>query len=424
MTAPTAAIEALRSLIPPDRVRPVEAYAIDGITPAIAIRPANREEAARVIAAADEASLALTPLGARTALGLGRPLAAYDVALDMTALDRLVAYEPNDLTATVEAGMTLAAFQQLLAVNGQYLPADAPPSDEVTIGGLLATARPGAWRHHMPGQRDLVLGVTVVLPDGTLTHSGGRVVKNVSGYDLHRMHTGALGAFGVIVEATFKLAPLPPATRTFAIECQHVAQAAEVAFRLWDQALPLRGLSILTPRAAEVAAIGTGAGQPATAQVLLECYGHEAVLARCQEAVHREAVLARAPHAGVVPAQAWTALRTLAGSTDQVVLRLGVPSSQVANATQLAADHGATAWGHLASGAVIATTPWLASESIRALRVFAHDCGGFLQIEAAPAALRHEVDPFEGADRTLVTSLKHEFDPRGTFNRGRWQEDV
>ena len=412
------AAEALRNLLPPDRVRGIEDYAIDGALPALAFRPANREEAARIIAAADEANLVVVPLGARTQTTLGRPLARYDVALDLTALDRLIHYEPNDLTITVEAGMTLAALQKTLAANGQYLPADPPPSDRVTIGGLLATARPGAWRHHMPGQRDLVLGITSVQPDGTLTHSGGRVVKNVSGYDLHRMHTGALGAFGVIVGATFKLAPLPPATRTFGIECEHLAHAAEVATRLWDQSLPLRALTLLTPTAAEAA------GLPRSAQVLLECFGNEAVLARCEEAVRREAVLARAPRAGALPDDAWGALRTLAGDQSQVVLRLGAPSSKVADVAQAAAEAGCTVWAHLAAGSVLAVAMDLTAETVRGLRTYARERGGFLQIESAPSALRREVDPFDVTERTLVAALKREFDPRGTLNRGRWQEDV
>jgi glycolate oxidase FAD binding subunit len=415
-TAP--GVEALRTLLPPDRIRGIEEYAIDGALPALAVRPANREEAARVIAAADDAGLVVVPLGARTQTGLGRPLARYDVALDTTALTRLVHYEPNDLTITVEAGMTLAELQRTLAANGQYLPADPPPSDAVTIGGLLATARPGAWRHHMPGQRDLVLGITSVQPDGTLTHSGGRVVKNVSGYDLHRMHTGALGAFGVIVEATFKLAPAPTATRTLGVECESLAHAAEVATGLWDLALPLRALTLLTPTAAEAV------GLPRSAMVLLEAFGNDAVLARVGEAVRQAAMAARSPRAGALPDEAWTKLRALAGDPGQVVLRLGAPSSKVAEVAQAAAEAGCAVWAHLAAGSILAVAPDLTADTVRTLREAARARGGFLQIESAPSALRREVDPFDLTERTLVAALKREFDPRGTLNRGRWQEDV
>jgi FAD/FMN-containing dehydrogenase len=136
----TTGIEAFRAQLPSSRTRNVEDYAIDGVAPAIALRPDTRDEAQRIVAAANSAGLVLVPLGARTATALGRPLERYDVALDTTGLARVVEYEPNDLTATVEAGMTLATLQETLAVHGQYLPADPPPNDNVTIGGLLATA--------------------------------------------------------------------------------------------------------------------------------------------------------------------------------------------------------------------------------------------------------------------------------------------
>jgi glycolate oxidase FAD binding subunit len=417
MTVPTATLDALGDSVRPGRARPPEDYAIDGVAPARAFRPETRDEVARLLATCDASRLAVVPLGARTAIGLGRPLEAYDVALDTTALDRVVDYEPADLTITVEAGMTLARLQQVLGEQGQFLPADPPPSDEVTIGGLLATARPGAWRGHLPGARDLVLGVTVATPAGTLVHSGGRVVKNVSGYDMHRMHTGALGAFGVIVEATFKLAPRPPATRSFAVQCTDLLQASEAAYRFWDAALPLRALSLLAPDAARAA------GLPAAPHVLLACGGAEPVLARCEEAVRQEARALGVTGGEALDGTPWTALRRLAGDLDATVLRLSVPSSRLDAAVDAAAAYG-TAWGHLASGSVLLHAPTLDADTVRALRTRARNVGGSLQIESAPVALRSAVDPFEASEPTLVRALKREFDPHGTLNRGRWQEQV
>lgn len=428
MTAPASlSLEAMRALLAPDRAAPPEQYALDGVTPALAFRPETREEVVSLVAAADQAGLAVAPLGARTAVALGRPLVRYDVALDTTALDRVVEYEPNDLTVTVEAGMTLARLQQVLGEHGQYLPADPPPDDRVTIGGLLATARPGAWRGHVPGQRDLILGVRVATPEGTLTHSGGRVVKNVSGYDLHRMHTGALGTLGVIVEATFKLAPLPAGTRSFAIECATLEQAGEIAYRLWDEALPLRALSLLAPAAAQAA------GLSATAHVLIECMGGDAALARCTEAVKRAAVLGRAGGGDALESDsAWRTLRLLAGGGSaggHVVLRIGAPASRVAATVEAATAAGYTAWGHLAAGSILAHAPLLDAtevhaEAIRSLRVQAESAGGFLQIESVSAALRLAVDPFASGDLALLRALKHEFDPHGTLSPGRWHQDV
>ena len=156
-----------------DRRRHAELYPIDGALPSRAYHPRSREEVAALLAAAASAGLVVVPQGGRSALGLGRPLERYDIALDVGGLDRIVAYEPDDLTVTVEAGVTLKRVQALLAEHGQYLSVDPPPDDRVTIGGMLATARPGAWREHVPGVRDLVLGVQVALADGTLVRSGG-----------------------------------------------------------------------------------------------------------------------------------------------------------------------------------------------------------------------------------------------------------
>ena len=277
---------------------------------------------AALLAAAVSAGLVVVPQGGRSALGLGRPLERYDIALDVSSLDRIVAYEPDDLTITVEAGVTLKRVQALLAEHGQYLSVDPPPDDRVTIGGMLATARPGAWREHVPGVRDLVLGVQVALPDGTLVRSGGRVVKNVSGYDLHRLHTGALGALGVIVEASFKLAPLPTATRSFDVRCPGLAEAEALAFDVRERALSTRALALLAPAAATAAAL------PAGAHVLVELAGVEAAVERSGDEVC-DAAAGRGADAKESSGAEWECLRSLAGSGDGVVLRIGVPASEL-----------------------------------------------------------------------------------------------
>jgi glycolate oxidase FAD binding subunit len=435
MTAAIICADTVRDALPSARECEASDYPIDGLLPGYAFRPETRDEVATLLAAATDARQCVVPQGARTALRLGRPLAAYDVALDTTGLDRLVAYEPEDLTLTVEAGMTLARLQALLGERGQYLPVEPPPSDHVTIGGLLAPARSGGWRGHLPAARDLVLGATVATAEGTLVKSGGRVVKNVSGYDMHRMHAGALGAFGVIVEASFKLASLPPAHQSFAIRCTHLEQAAEAAYAFWDAALPLRALSLLAPAAAHAAGLDAASspspvpgegeeGDPPAAYVLLECAGNEAVIARTKDAVHKQAVLLRATAADVIDDAPWTNLRALAGSEDATVLRLGVPASKLVAAINAATDAGCTAWGHLASGAVIATAPHLDAATVRQLRAHAAEARGFLQVESAPASLRAEVGPFGPGERDLVRALKQQFDPHGTINRGRWMEGV
>ena len=374
-------------------------------------RPATPAEAAAALVEADDNGLAVAPLGGRTALALGRPLARYDVALDLAALDGVAAYEPDDLTVTVEAGMPLGRLQAELAEHGQHLPIDPAPDGRATIGGLLATARPGEWRGWLPAARDLVLGMTVALPDGSLVRSGGRVVKNVSGYDLHRLHAGALGAFGVIVEASFKVAALPEATRSFAAARPAVGDAAELAFALRGEALPLRALSVLAPETAALV------GLPERPHVLAECAGSEAALDRAAAAIRGRAAAAFVP-----PPDAWARLRALAAPEDGALLRLGVPPSAVAETIEAARalpGAGAAAWGRLAAGSVLVAAPAIAAADALALRERAASNGGFLLIEAGPPALRTEADPFGDGERELVRALRSRFDPKGTINPGR-----
>ena len=375
------------------------------------MRPESREEVAALLGAATDAGLAVAPIGARTALAFGRPLERYDVALDLTALDRVVEYEPDDLTITVEAGLTLAALQQRLGEHGQYLSIDPPPDDSVTIGGLLATARPGAWRGHVPAARDLILGITVAQADGQLARSGGRVVKNVSGYDLHRMHTGALGAFGVIVEASFKLAPLPAAVSTVMLRCDGLEVAERLAFELWDRSLPTRALTVLSAAAASTLAL------TATPHVALELAGVAAAVERATEIAGG---LGERVEAGD---DFWPRLRALS-ARDGVVLRLTVPASALRAAIEAAEQAGCSAWGQIAAGSVIAHAEGLDVEQVRTLRGRAIELGGTLQIESAPAALRSAIDPFDIGERDLVAALKQQFDPARTLNRGRWSEQV
>lgn len=403
-----AALEAIRTALARSTEREASRYAIDGVEPAAAFEPSTREELATLLRIASAQGLAVAPQGGRTALALGRPLAAYDLALDLGGLRRTVEYAPDDLTVTVEAGRRLGALQAELAEHGQYLPIDPPPGDDVTVGGLLATARPGAWRGHVPAARDLILGVEVALPSGERVRSGGRVVKNVTGYDLHRLHTGALGAFGVIVEATFKVAPLPEASRTLAATAPNLEAATATALRTWDASPALRALSVLTPAAAGLA------GLPEAPTVLLE-------LAGSRDTVDRSA----RDLAAVVPlteagADTWTALRAALGDAARTVLRAGVPPTSTPTMLDAVERAGATGWTHIASGAVLAAfeeTPTAAT--VTTLRGEAERLGGFLQVESAPAALRLQVASPPG-DATLIEALRDRFDPRRTINRGRW----
>src|SRR6266581_3936118 len=172
-------------------------------------KPASAEELARHLHEAAEAKLAVIPVGGGRASGMGDPPARADVLLHTTRLDRVIEHSQSDMVVSVEAGITLEALQAELAKAGQFLPLDPFHSPGHTIGGLLASGWTGPLRLRFGSPRDFLIGIRVALPDGKLASGGGRVVKNVSGYDMMKLHYGALGSLGVIVAASFKVFPKP-----------------------------------------------------------------------------------------------------------------------------------------------------------------------------------------------------------------------
>ena len=203
----------------------VARYAIAGRRPRVALRPAAAGEVAEALRAAGRDGLAVLPWGGGTALALGQPPARYDVALDLTAFNRVVEYEPEDFTVTAECGVTLATLRATLAARGQELPLEGARAEAATLGGVLAANASGPRRLRFGAPHDRILGGYFALADGTLARSGGKVVKNVAGYALHRLLCGSRGGLGVLLEASLKLAPGPAAR----LALLYGATAAEIA---------------------------------------------------------------------------------------------------------------------------------------------------------------------------------------------------
>lgn len=171
--------------------------------------PRTAEELAAKLHEAAQARLGVVPVGGSRAPEMGNPLQRRDVELHTRRLDRVIEHSQADMVVSVEAGITLEALQAELAKAGQFLPLDPFNSPGHTVGGLLATGWTGPLRLRFGSPRDYLIGIRVALPNGTLASAGGRVVKNVSGYDLMKLHYGALGTLGVIVAASFKVFPKP-----------------------------------------------------------------------------------------------------------------------------------------------------------------------------------------------------------------------
>ena len=183
--------------------------AVDGLEASRTEAPSSPEHLARLLCEAAAAGQAVVPIGGGRLLGMGDPLQRFDLALETSKLNHVLDASQADMVVTVEAGTTLEQVNEELGKAGQHLPLDPMGGPGHTIGGLLATALSGPMRLRYGSARDNLIGLRVALPDGKLARSGGKVVKNVSGYDMNKLHLGALGALGVIVEASFKVYPLP-----------------------------------------------------------------------------------------------------------------------------------------------------------------------------------------------------------------------
>ena len=192
-------------------------FTIDGLLPRWVVRPATLEQVSGVLALAWDAGLAVVPHGSGAAQELGVPPTKVDVVLDLRDLDRVVEYNPDDLTITVQAGVTLGTLESWLAARRQFLPLDPPGARARTLGGIAATGASGPLRLRYGTLRDLLLGVRFVQADGVVTWGGSKVVKSVSGYDVPKLMVGALGTLGVLAELTLRLHSRPDAESSWLV---------------------------------------------------------------------------------------------------------------------------------------------------------------------------------------------------------------
>ena len=217
-------------------------YAVDEIAPTVIAKPSSAEQAAEIVRFAALEKLALIPCGNRTKLGIGMPPSRYDLALDMTGLNQITHYDPGDLTLSVDAGTNFNEFAVPLYNQKQFLPLSVPFYFESTIGGIIASGVDSSLRHSYGIARDFLIGAEFVDGTGRLCKSGGRVVKNVTGYDLHKLLIGSLGTLAVITRLNFRTFPAAPASRGFVASFPSLEDA--LAFRNLVEASPLRPSSI------------------------------------------------------------------------------------------------------------------------------------------------------------------------------------
>ena len=396
-------------------VEGTEGDAVLGMVPRWVASPASTPEVSAVLAAACADGLAVVPRGAGTKLGWGNRPRRLDLVLDTTRLDTLVEHAAGDLILVTGAGRPLSTLQQDVAGSGQRLGID--PARSGTIGGTVATGTSGPMRLRHGAVRDLVIGMTLVRADGVVAKSGGKVVKNVAGYDLAKLLTGSFGTLGVITEVAFRLHPVPRERRwaTVAVDGAPAAQAA-VQVLVHTQ---------LAPVAVEVDwADGRGA-----VSALLE--GHAEATDECAATVARDlghgaAVADHAPHwwgGDLAPTRDGDpGRRTLVRVTHEVA----GTGRLLAAVTSLGRQPGVTAAyrGSPAVGVgwVVLDGPAAAvGPSVEGLRAEAVAVGGTAVVLEAPDDVRHQLDVWGPATALdLMRSVKQRFDPTGILAPGRF----
>ena len=376
--------------------------AVAGVVPREVVRPGTVEEVADVLRAAAADGRTVVPVGGRSKLTWATPPESCDLLLDLTALDRVVEHVAGDLTVVAQAGVRLADLQEELGRAGQLLGLD-PPEDGATLGGVVSANASGPRRLRYGTTRDLLIGITVVLADGTLAHAGGKVVKNVAGYDIGKLFTGAHGTLGAVVSTTWRLHPVPPARRVVTLELPDAAAAGPLSVAL--------ARSTLTPSAVEL--IGT-AGGPARLVVLFESIA-ESVQAQARSAID---LLGGGVEADELPAD----FARRPGGPDDVLLRLAhVPASLTAVLGAVPA--GTAVAAHAATGVSYAAVP--AGEVVDALprlraALAPHD--GTAVVLRAPEGIRDRLDHWGpvGDALDLMRRVKERFDPERRMSPGRF----
>ena len=413
-------------------------YVVEGRTPEAAVFPGSIEEVAAVMALASEVGTPVTPWGGGTAASVGMPAGRTGLVIGLRRLARLLDHEPGDLTATVEAGMTVQAFQTALGSRGQWLSLDPADAERATVGGVLATNACGPRRHLYGTARDVLIGVTVVTADGAIVKGGGKVVKNVAGYDLPKLFIGSYGTLGVIVEATVKLRPLPEQEELVSVRFDRLKDAGSAVKAVAASDLIPNAVELLDGAGASGA--GLAAGSPTPGAVLV--VGFDGVR---EQVDWQRAELARltGPLGGRDPrlldAAAWTRLPTAAReafSTTAAVMTLVVLTSQVAEIMEqgagIARGRGLqSAWAaHAGVGVVrgaLASEPAPKDPAALAVvlaewREMARAGGGYANLEWAPLAIKSQIPVWDdpGAAGRIMERIKAQLDPRNILNPGRF----
>ena len=400
--------EHMRAAVPED--------AVDGLLPQMVIEPGNPEETASVLETAAKAGLRVIPRGGATKMDWGNPPRDGELIVSTRRLNRVLEHAWGDMTATVEAGCTFTQLQQTLAEHGQRVALDPLWPDRATVGGILVTNDSGSLRTRFGALRDLIIGVTLALADGTLAKSGGKVVKNVAGYDLPKLATGSLGTLGIITQAIFRLHPVPPETRSLSFSSHDNAAVNALVLKVLDSTLIPTGIQVR-------------AGNSFLPEVDVR---FEGTATGCDAQIEQTSRIASGARRIKSSADVWNAPATLWSGAEPAV---------VCKFTLLPADLGAfcdkltrvserfhLSWRLVAQAAGVGLLRLEGTESaallaaIRDLLERLESSRGSLAVLRCPLEVKRKADVWGNAGDALrlMRDIKAQFDPAGRLNPGRF----
>ncbi len=382
--------------------------------------PRSIEEVREVLRLALEHRLSVIPCGLGSFLHLGFPPRRYDLALSLRFMDRLLDYEAADMTVSAQSGLTLARLQEALAGHGQWLPLDPPLAERVTLGGMISANLSGPLRLSQGLVRDFLIGLKVVLADGTVVKGGGKVVKNVAGYDLPKLYCGSLGTLGIIVEATFKVRPRPGEIRLLSFTLPSPKEAMELVLKIGSSELQPLFLELFQDSEENTTLfVGLGgiAEEIAYQKERLSSWAGEAKEWSGQEQEEQMRRLQNFPlaegallgfRASLLPTE--VAPFVLQVREEAKVRELGVRFlAHAGNGVVLG-----QLFGEATSGSLLSLVDWL--------RALAKKPGGYLVVESVDPLLKDRIDVwgYTGEAFFLMKRIKEKLDPQGLLSPGRF----
>jgi glycolate oxidase FAD binding subunit len=374
------------------------------------VQPKTFAEAAATLAQAGSGGLSVRFHGSGTKLAWGRPAPAAEIELHTTGLNTIVEHNAGDLTAILEAGVPLASAQETFAAAGQMLALDPPLGDQATatIGGIVATGDSGPLRHRYGAPRDLVIGATVALGDGTIAHSGGKVIKNVAGYDLAKLFAGSFGTLGLILSVSVRLHPLHGRTTALGA-CPDPERLGAAAVALAASPLELEALDV--------------AWRAGRGGILMRCAGPEHAR-RARRAGRRLEELGLAGVEVTTDDEPlWERQRAGQRSRDAALVRVAAAPTALPAVIRASEACEGLLVGRAALGTSYVT---LDPDRVAQLRQ-ALPAGAVSSVLDAPAEIRGQQDPWgplEPPVKALMHSVKARFDPTGVCNRGLFVDGI